>query len=47
VKWREGRGSGLMVGDGEMAGLAKILEVVREYEGEVRVLRVGVDNVGN
>jgi len=45
-EWRESRGYGLTVGDGEMAGLAKLLEVVREYEGEARVLRVGVDNVG-
>jgi len=29
-----------------MAGLAKMLEVVREYDGEARILRVGVDNVG-
>jgi len=45
-EWRESRGYGLTVGDGEMAGLAKLLEVVREYEGEASVLRVGVDNVG-
>ena len=45
-KWRESKGYGLTVGDGEMAGLAKLFEVVRNYEGEARILRVGVDNVG-
>ena len=44
--WRKGRGYGLTVMDGEMAGVAEILDEVRRYEGEARVLRIGVDNVG-
>ena len=29
-----------------MAGVAKKLEGMREYKGEIRKLRIGVDNVG-
>ena len=44
--WRKGRGYGMTVMDGEMAGVAEVLDEVRKYEGEARVLRIGVDNVG-
>ena len=44
--WSKGLGYGMTVMDGEMAGVAEILDEVRKYEGEARVLRVGVDNVG-
>ena len=44
--WRKGLGYGLSVADGEMAGVGEILDVVRKYEGENRVLSIGVDNVG-
>ena len=44
--WAKGRGYGMTVQDGEMAGVAEILDEVRKYEGDARVLRVGVDNMG-
>ena len=44
--WSKGMGYGMTVMDGEMAGVAEILDEVRKYEGEARVLRIGVDNVG-
>ena len=44
--WRKGKGYGLTVAEGEMAGAARLLDEVRKYEGDVRVLRVGIDNVG-
>lgn len=44
--WREGKGYGMTVAEGEMAGVAKVLERVREYEGEARIIRIGVDNMG-
>ena len=44
--WRKGRGYGMTVMDGEMAGVAEVLDEVRKYEGEARVLRIGLDNVG-
>ena len=44
--WRKGKGYGLTVGDGEMAGVGDILDEMRRYEGEARKLVIGVDNVG-
>ena len=44
--WRKGRGYRMTVMDGEMAGVAEILDEVRKYDGGARVLRIGVDNVG-
>ena len=45
-KWAKGRGYGLTIQDGEMAGVAEILDEMRRYKGEARVLRIGVDNMG-
>ena len=42
----KGLGYGMTVMNGEMAGVAEILDEVRSYEGGARVLRIGVDNVG-
>ena len=36
----------MTIQDGEMAGVAEILDEVRKYEGNVRKLWIGVDNVG-
>lgn len=44
--WRESRRYGLTVGEGEMEGAARILDEVRKYEWEVRILRIGVGNMG-
>lgn len=44
--WSKGLGYGMTVMDGEMAGVAEILDEVRKYEGKARVLRAGVDNIG-
>ena len=46
TRWRKSKGYGLTVYDGEMAGVGEILDKVRGYEGEERVLRIGVENVG-
>ena len=43
--WRESRSYGLTVAEGEMEEAARILEEVRGYEGENRILRMGVDNI--
>ena len=44
--WRKGRGYGMTVAEGEMEGAGRILDEVRRYEGEARVVRIGIDNVG-
>ena len=44
--WKKVRGYRLTVMDGEMAGVAEILDEVNGYEGKARKLRIGVDNVG-
>ena len=40
--WAKGRGYGMTIQDGEMAGVAEILNEVRKYEGKARMLRIGV-----
>ena len=46
-RWGEQGGRGLTVGEGEMYGLGRVLEIVEgSYKGEKRRLMVGVDNTG-
>lgn len=44
--WKLSKGYSLTVMDGDMVGVAEILDEVRSYKGDARVLRVGIDNVG-
>ena len=46
TRWRKSKGYGLTVYEGEMAGVGEILDRVRRYEGEERLLKVGVNKVG-
>ena len=44
--WKNNLGLGLTVTEGQMEGVGRVLKEVLEYEGGLRKLVVGVDNVG-